>query len=61
MNNQKEESRLVEMKIMKNRIKIWNYLVKKDNKARCIRKDLETKVLQKKDREKFDQIILGKY
>ena len=49
------------MKIMKNRIKIWNYLVKKDNKARCIRKDLETKVLQKKDREKFDQIILGKY
>ena len=49
------------MKIMKNRIKIWNYLVKKDNKARCIPKDLETKVLQKKDREKFDQIILGKY
>jgi predicted DNA-binding transcriptional regulator len=61
VNNRKEESRLAEMKIMKNRIKIWNYLVKKDNKARCIPKDLETKVLQKKDREKFDQIILGKY
>jgi hypothetical protein len=45
------------MKIMKNRIKIWNYLVKKDNKARCIPKDLGTKVLQKKDREKFDQLF----
>lgn len=46
---------------MKNRIKIWNYLVKKDNKARCTQKDSEIKVLQKKDREKFDQNIFGKY
>ncbi len=49
------------MKIMKNRTKIWNCSVKKEFKARCIQKDLETKVLQKKDRGKIDQIILGKY
>lgn len=61
MNNRKEESRLVAMKIMKNKIKIWNCSVKKENKAKCIQKDLETKVLPKKDREKFDQTFLGKY
>jgi hypothetical protein len=61
VNNKKEESRLVVMKIMKNRTKIWNCSVKKEFKARCIQKDLETKVLQKKDRGKIDQIISGKY
>ena len=45
------------MKIMKNKIKIWNCSVKKENKAKCIQKDLETKVLPKKDREKFDQLF----
>ena len=46
---------------MKNRIKIWNYLVKKESRARCIQKDLEIRVLQRKDRGKIDQLILGKY
>jgi hypothetical protein len=42
------------MKIMKNRIKIWNYSVKKEVQVKCILKDLEIKVLQKKDKERYD-------
>lgn len=40
--------------IMKNKIKIWNCLVKKEIQVKCIRKDSEIKVLQKKDKEKYD-------
>jgi hypothetical protein len=54
VNSKKEENRWEEMKIMKNKIKIWNFLAKKETQVKCIPKDLEIKVSLKKDKEKYD-------
>lgn len=39
---------------MKNRIRIWSYLVKRGNQVKCMARVLETEALLKKDKEKTE-------